>query len=183
MLFEIIKTKWILSLKGTFEYYPANSLLAPVGAVRSPAHALRLRIPALDTGRKGICQNKAALVNAKWVVCGVIVLVCHELFHFEREPTPGSVHKECIRLRGCGGLQQSWHTCQKRSQLGGSDVSVSAQGWEGAQPSQALPGGSRTALSLGGWLCPHTWAPWGSRGGSDWQTPVVPEVQQLAPSP
>lgn len=159
MLLEI--TKRILSFKGNFEYDIPNSLLSLLGTVLSPAHALHLRIPALDTCRKWICQNKAVSVNAKWAVYGVIVLICHELFSFEREPTPGSVHKECIRLRGRGGWERSWHMCQKRSQPDVSDLSVSVQGPEGARASRALPRDFHTAQSLGGWATALTPEPLG----------------------
>lgn len=43
---------------------------------------------------------------AEWYV-GVIIFICHELFHFEKEPTAGSVRKERIRLRGRGGWERS----------------------------------------------------------------------------
>lgn len=85
----------------------------------------------------------------EWYV-GVITVICHELFHFEKGPTPGSVHKARIRLRGVEAGRGA-DTCQKASQPDGSDLSVSAQGREGAQACRALPRGFQAARPWGGW--------------------------------
>lgn len=97
-------TKRMQSLKGNLGYDVPDPLLSPPGSVLSPARALLWASCTWETnmpeqGSAGKCQNE-------WYA-GVIILICHELFHFEKEPTSGSVHKECIRLRGRGGWEGS----------------------------------------------------------------------------
>lgn len=54
-------------------------------------------------------------------------------FLFEKEPTPGPMHKECIRPRVCEAGRGA-DTCQKRrSEADGSDLSLFVQGRKGAQ--------------------------------------------------
>lgn len=86
---------------------------------------------------------------------------------FWKEPTPGSVHQECIRLRGCGGWERSWHMCQKRSQPDGSDLSVSVRGWGKGSVQLDIAVGLPVLLSL--WEAgplPSYLSSWGRQG---WQ--------------
>lgn len=115
-----------------------------------------LRILALDTCIKRICQNKATSIHVKWVVCGGHRFNMSWAVPLWKGAIPGSMHKERIRLRGRGGWKRSWHMCQKRSQPAGSDLSVSVPGRGRRSGQRVLLPGFQTAQLWGDWASPLT---------------------------
>lgn len=145
----------------------------------SKLSSLPLRYPALrssslDTCRR-TCQNKRMSINDTWVVCGVIIWICHELFHFERS----RLQVLCIRSAlGWGGVEagRGADTCVRRGASQMALIYLCQYGaGERAQSSWTLPWAFLCCSAFGRLgLSPHTWAPGGGKGGSGWEMSVVP---------